>query len=422
MRNSKITIEVLSIGDEILAGNILNTNTQFLSDQMWSLGYDVRYQTTVGDDELDITKSLELAASRAQIVLVTGGLGPTDDDFTIEIAARTFGFELDFHQASIDRIDEFLKARGRKMSDRQKKQALVPKGGFAMQNDFGTAPGIAFKVENTQFYFMPGVPREMKPMFKKHVLEHVKQENPSPFHLHTSFLRVAGLPESELNQMLEPVMKGRSFLDDARIGFRVQFPELMLKVSAWSDSLQDAKAKQQKALQQIQTVLGKHAYSDNPDDCLENHIIANAIQKGKTIATAESCTGGLIAHRLTNVSGSSQVFKGGLVTYSNALKQSLLRVSEKTLSEQGAVSEECAREMLKGLKQQTGADLCVSVTGIAGPTGGTKDKPVGTVYIGFDLEGDVQVKKFLFPFARDMFKDITANTALLKLYWYLASF
>lgn len=407
-------VEILTIGDEILSGNILDTNKQFLSDELWSNGFLIKHHTSVCDDEEAITDALHRAADRANIVLCTGGLGPTMDDFTIEVAAKAFGLEVEYHDKTLKQLEAWYQKRGRILKENSRKQALVPVGGRVISNKKGTAPGVYCKFQNTHFYFMPGVPSEMKEMFQVFILpELIKMRGKGVFFV-SRFLKTFGSTEAELDDRLEDLAHDRTHIDNARIGFRYHFPEVTIKVSVWKNSESKARQDLESVLDTIRLRIGEYIYSENENDTLEKVAIEKLISAKKTVAVAESCTGGLVASRITDVSGASEIFRGGIVAYSNELKQKLLHVDERILAKEGAVSLECAEAMVRGIHEITGADFCAAVTGIAGPTGGTLEKPVGTVYIATLVDDKLENKKYFFPFPREMFKAMVSSVVLKK--------
>lgn len=407
-------VEILTVGDEVVSGDILNTNTQFLAQKMWQRGYVVEFHTSVRDDEAQIQEALKRAATRADVCLVTGGLGPTDDDFTIEMAAKAFGVKLVTDAEALKALEVWSEKFGRNFLERNRKQALVPEGGRSLRNEKGTAPGVHCEFQNTQFFFLPGVPKEMKWIFQDS-LEKMLKPQAKDKHFEFVFLKVFGLPESLMQERLAPLFTERSGIDGVRVGFRVAFPEIYIKLSCWGASQKDCLSQLGAVRTKVEEKLGNNVYADDLDVMIEDLVIQKFKAEGKTLAVAESCTGGLVSHRLTNVPGASDVVLAGLTTYANEVKQELLGVTAETLNTHGAVSEECATEMVQGLRRVTGAQACVATTGIAGPSGGTKDKPVGTVFVAHLFGDDLQVIRYNFPFDRDGFKKVTASRVLFNL-------
>lgn len=407
-------IEIISIGDEILAGNIVDTNKQYLSDVCWQHGFRVEYHTGVRDDEKAIREALLRAAERADAVLCTGGLGPTADDFTIEVAAGTFGVPLVEDPETLKHLKDLYNKKKRELTDNDRKQALIPQGGRALANRIGTAPGVYFPFKDTHFYFMPGVPAEMKYIFGRSVLGDLVKNRKEAMHFATRLLKTFGCAESDLDNKLKDLFHDRTAIANARIGYRFHFPEVFIKVSVWDKDKGKAQKDLQTVVDKLYERIGKFIYSENEAVTLEALLVQKLMEAGKTVAVAESCTGGLVANRITNVSGSSHVFLGGFVAYSDRLKEEILGVSRDTLKKEGAVSAACAEEIVRGVSRITHADFCASVTGIAGPTGGSPEKPVGTVYIATLCDGDLFNKKYHLPFPREMFKQIVSSVVLKK--------
>lgn len=405
--------EVLAIGDEILAGDILNSNAQFLSAELTQLGIKVNFHTSVRDDEKQIQNALLTASERADVVLVTGGLGPTADDFTLEMAASAFGVEYECHPQALQQLQSWYQNRNWVLNETNQKQAFMPKGSVVLPNPVGTAPAAYFRFQETDYYFLPGVPKEMHVIFKESIVPRLQSLISSPNA--TLFLKCFSLPESEVQRRLADLIVNRTHIGDVQIGFRVAFPEIFLKLSTKADSKEEAFLKIKTVKTEIQKRLGHSIYAHDLETTLEKKVVERFTNHKKTLAVAESCTGGLISNRITNVAGASEIFLGGLTTYANAIKKTLLDVSADTLKNQGAVSEECAKEMVLGLSQKTKADVCVATTGIAGPSGGSQEKPVGTVFVAFFINNFLKVKKYHFPFPREQFKEIVASTVFWRL-------
>lgn len=410
-------IELISIGDEILSGDILNTNVPYLSRAFWELGFEVLQHTGIRDHETDIRDALVQARERADVVVVTGGLGPTSDDLTMAVAAAAFGRELVVDVGTLEHLREYFEKHGRELSPENSRQALVPDGALALPNLTGTAPGVFYDFEGTFFYFLPGVPTEMRQIFEDTVLPHVLSRKASGQCFYKMVLRTFGRPESVLQKELADLFTAQTEIEGVRVGFRPQFPEVLIKLSVRDQDLESAVKRVSAVRELIAQRIGKFIYADDESMTLEASLVQKLSRASRTFAVAESCTGGRIADRITDVSGSSAVFLGGFVTYSNQLKSALLNVPPEILNEQGAVSEACARAMVEGLYQKTGADCCVAVTGIAGPTGGSAEKPVGTVFIAShfsDRRSQIQVKKYQFDFPRLQFKELVASVVFKK--------
>ena len=406
-------VEILTIGDEILSGDITDTNSAFLSAGLSNLGLQITHHTSVRDDEADMQAAMQTAAERADLVFVSGGLGPTSDDFTLEVAAKVFGVVREFHEPTVQKLTERYQKRGLALSLANKNQALIPVGAVVLNNAVGTAPGVAYHFQQTQFYFLPGVPKELQHIFNTEILPTLKSDTKSVFQ--TAVLKSYGIAESDMQTRLADLFVDRVYINGVKVAFRVAFPDVYLKLSLHAESLPVVNAKIEAVKKQITQRLHEGIYADDLQTTLEDLVVKKFTQNKMTLAVAESCTGGLIAHRLTNVPGASAVFLAGLTTYANAVKESVLHVPQTVLKQFGAVSAECATAMVQGLKQQTAADVCVATTGIAGPDGGTDDKPVGTVFVAILHGSKLEVQKYFFPFGREMFKQYVASKVLKEL-------
>ncbi|MBX7148882.1 competence/damage-inducible protein A [bacterium] len=403
--------EIITVGDEIVSGNIVDTNKAYLSDKLWAGGIKVVWHTSVRDDAADIKAALLLANQRADIVLVSGGLGPTADDFTLEIAAKTFRKKMVRHQPTLNRLETLMKKLGRTLHENNKKQADVPEGADVFDNKWGTAPGIGITFKKKRYYFLPGVPREMKQLFEDSVFAEIIQNNPDKKIFVSKFLKCFGTSEADLDLALKELYSGVTEINNVRVGFRAQFPETTIKLSAWDKTEENAVQALAAVEDQVRQKIGEAIYGEG-EDTLEK-VVGELLNKSKkTLALAESCTGGLIASRVTNVPGSSAYFLGGAVSYSNESKVKLLGVSEATLKTHGAVSSQCAIEMAQGIRRQLKSDYGIAVTGIAGPSGGSVAKPVGTVYVALASPNGTKEKLFNFPRNRDMFKLLVSSIAL----------
>jgi nicotinamide-nucleotide amidase len=409
-------VELINTGSELMLGRVLNTHQQWLCRQLADLGYPVARQVAVNDAAADIEQAVREALGRADLVLTTGGLGPTSDDITRENVAGLLGKTLHEDPAPLANIKSFFELRHRAMPDRMRVQALVPEGARVLPNAHGTAPGLAIEVSPNRFrtnqrstwlIMLPGPTRELRPMFTGLVVPLLREALPLAAEFVCRTLRTVGLGESMVEQAVaEPaatlVKKG---LD---LGYCARPGQVDVRLAA-----RGANARQlvQAAEEIVRDRLGRHIFGPEDED-LEAVLVGLLAAKKKTLALAESCTGGALAHRLTNVPGASAVLLAGLVTYSNEAKQRLLGVRADTLRQHGAVSEPVAREMAEGAARQTGADYALSVTGIAGPSGGTPEKPVGTVYIGLTAKEGTSVDKNFNPYDRETFKQVTAQQAM----------
>lgn len=407
-------IEIITIGDEILSGNVVDTNTAFLSDKLWLAGFEVAYHTGVRDDAAKIKEALLIAADRAEVVIVTGGLGPTADDFTIEVAAKTFRKKLVFDPHYVRYLENLFRQWGRELKENNKKQAQIPEGATTYQNRVGTAPGIGVKFKKMQFYFLPGVPKEMKQLFSDFILPEIISKTKRPTVFEAKLLKCFGAAEADLDAALKDLYVNRLDVEGVRTGFRAHFPETFIKLSAWGENSKTAKERLHGAEGKIRERIGKFIYGEG-EETLESVLGRVLKEKEKTVAVAESCTGGLVAHRITNVPGASDYFKNGVVAYSNEAKTAVLGVSADTIKKQGAVSSQCAIQMAQGVRRISKTDYGIGITGIAGPAGGSAQKPVGTVHIAIAGHHGNWEKKYVIPSNREWFKLMASSLAIDRL-------
>ncbi|MFN2427507.1 MAG: competence/damage-inducible protein A [Candidatus Binatia bacterium] len=409
------TAAILATGDEIVGGRTVDTNSAWLADKLAALGIDVVAFMAVSDDVDRIAWAWQSAVERADLVISTGGLGPTTDDLTSETVAAVAGVPLELDEAQVERIREFFRSRGRTMSENNLRQAMIPAGAVVIDNPVGTAPGYRIDLARTGGVVavgmvFPGVPREMKPMFETTALPWIAARTDPGRVVVSRTFSTFGLPESVLDQRLRGVVPASR----GRLAFRASFPKISVRVSVSGTSA--AAEREVEALAgEVRSRIAEVVYADN-DSSMEQVVGQLLTSRGLRVATAESCTGGLIGDRLTDVAGSSVYYSGGIVAYSNDLKERVLGVNVKTLEQYGAVSEQTAREMATGALRVAASDIAVSTTGIAGPDGGTPDKPVGTVAIAIATRvGDgVEVDSRLYRFwgGRDWVKTLTSQVAL----------
>ena len=379
------TVEILSVGTELLLGNIANLDAQILSQGLSALGLNVYWHTVVGDNPQRAREAVSIAKKRADIILTTGGLGPTTDDLTKETAAAAAGKKLCLHQPSLERIQSYFNEK--QVSINQEKQAGLPEGCHVLQNDNGTAPGCAFQAENgSTILMLPGPPSELEPMLLHYAVPYLKQRQ--EFTIVSHNVRIYGRGEAPVAQMMDDLMNG----ENPTLAPYANEGECYLRVTAKAHSQQEADALCQPLIQEIKNRLGGFVYGVDVDS-LEALVVQLLAGQGKTLATAESCTGGLLSKRLTDVAGSSQVFHMGVVTYANQAKEQLLGVPRQVLEAHGAVSPETARAMAQGIVRASGSHLGIGITGIAGPQGGTAEKPVGLIYIALSDGKDTWVVK-----------------------------
>ena len=414
-----MTAEILTIGDEILRGEIVDSNKAFLAERLLQLEVETRFQSSVRDDPEDMRDAFLRARGRAEIVIVSGGLGPTRDDLTVEVLARTFGRELVLHEPSLAAIRAFFARVGREMAENNARQALVPAGAEVLENPVGTAPGCMLELPAgaggaagpALFFCLPGVPRELMKMMDEQVLPRIAARRAAAGKpaavMRAVLLRTFGLGESNLDQELRDVARE----GDVTLGFRTAFPDNYLRPVARGATAAEAEARLAKVCDAIRERLGALVYGTG-DETLEQVVGALLAARGLSLATAESCTGGLVGARVTAVPGSSRYYRGGVVAYSNEAKETLLEVPGAALRRHGAVSAEVARAMAEGARRRLGADLAVSTTGISGPDGGTAEKPVGLVYVGFASPAGSDAHELLFPLDRERHRSLTAQVAL----------
>jgi len=411
-----LNIELINTGSELMLGLVLNTHQQWLCRQLADAGYVVTRQTAIADSGPAIQQTVREALERADLVLVTGGLGPTSDDLTRDLVASLLGRELRTDAGILAKIEAFFAERHRPMPENAGVQAQVPEGALVLPNPHGTAPGLAMEINPNPFrpggktawlIMLPGPPRELRPMFNDHVLPLVRQKFPLDEAFVCRTLRTTGLGESYIE---EKIARKLAPLVEAglELGYCAHYGEADVRVIARGPSAQKMAAEAEAI---IREQLGQYIFGTQ-DERLNEVIIRLLTERKETLALAESCTGGHVANQLTNVPGSSAVFLGGLVTYSNEAKQTLLGVSAETLAQHGAVSEPVAREMASGTRSRLGADYGIAITGIAGPSGGTEAKPVGTVFIALATPRHVFVLNPINRYDRETFKEITCRQAL----------
>lgn len=402
---------LLAIGDEIVGGMTTDTNSGHLSEQLRSAGVEVVSILAVADDEEAILRAFRRALEDAELVISTGGLGPTSDDLTTAVVARLAGKELRLDPPSLERIEEIFRSRGIEMTENNRKQALFPEGSTVLPNPIGSAPGFLCPVESGgrsgHVACLPGVPREMRLIASASLLPWVASRSPDRRFASRTF-STFGLAESKLDELLADVADPAA----ARLAFRAAFPRVQARLTVSGAPGEELEARLDAMEVRVRERLGLHLYGIG-DEGLEEALGRALAERGITLAVAESCTGGLIGHRITEVPGSSAYYLLGAVVYSNEAKERLLGVRAETLRAHGAVSTEVAEEMAEGVRRAAGADLGLATTGIAGPGGGTEEKPVGTVCIALAWEGGVWSRRYELPDrGRSWVKELTAQTAM----------
>jgi nicotinamide-nucleotide amidase len=387
---------IIAIGDELLLGKTVNNNAAYLSRQLAALGIGTRRQLVVGDVDADIVAALEQARALAPIALTTGGLGPTDDDRTLAVAADYLGLELVLHQPTLKEIERRFARRGIPMPPVNVGQARVPAGSQVLANALGTAPGIIVEAEGFVLCLLPGVPAEMEYIFEHGFAPFLEKKGYVGEKVYEKHLHVTGLPESAVAERLE----GVAVPAQVHLAFLPQTEQVNLRLWGAAPNEETFRERTEPVAKVIRRKLGAHIFGE--DDATLEQVVGEALAgRGETLALAESCTGGLIAKRVTDVSGASAYFPGGVVSYANEAKVKLLGVAAATLEAHGAVSEETAREMAEGARARFGATYGLAVTGIAGPSGGTDEKPVGTVCFGMAEEGRTTSEARYFGGGRD---------------------
>ncbi|WP_238886171.1 competence/damage-inducible protein A [Clostridium sp. YIM B02551] len=399
--------EIISVGTELLLGDIVNTNAQYLSKELASLGINVYRQTVVGDNEERILESFERAFENSDIIVTTGGLGPTPDDLTKEVAAKYFKQELVLHEESYKKLESYFKNNGRGVTESNKKQAYFPKEAIILENNHGTAPGAILESENgKKIIILPGPPKEMKPMFDECVVPYLKKLTDNV--LVSKTLRLFGIGESHMAEEIKDIIDTQT---NPTIAPYAKDVDVTLRITAKGKNEEEARKLIIPMEKKVREKLGEFIYGEG-ETTLEEVVAKMLVDKKITISTAESCTGGMIASKLINYGGISECFLEGAVTYSNDAKANRLGVKKETLDKYGAVSEETAKEMAEGIAKTSGTDVGVSTTGIAGPTGGTEEKPVGLVYVGISYKGNTIVKRFEFQGDRNKVRIRTTMNAL----------
>lgn len=399
-----LSIAVLTIGDELLDGSLCDSNTARIASLLGAQGLSLRESLTIGDREADIISALLSLVKQQDVVIVTGGLGPTADDLTARAAAKAFNRRLVLNDEALQQIREYFLTLGRPMHPRNEKQALMPQKVMVMPNRIGTAPGFILHQDGHDLFFLPGVPEEMIAMLTAEVMPHLRQRSSTHARQQERVLRVFGISEPKIEALIEQA----GLSADIRIAFGVEFPFVLLKLRASGDS---ASALLEQAETSARQALGDCVVASGADS-LAQVVGRQLTAAGKTLALAESCTGGLVSTLLTEVPGASAFLQCSAVVYANRAKQDLLGVGDDLLQQHGAVSEACALAMAQGIRRAAGSDLALAVTGIAGPGGGSEEKPVGTVYLALCADGLEQVKGYRFGGHREQVRLLAANMAL----------
>lgn len=384
---SKLAVcELISVGTEILLGDILNTDAQFLSIELARLGISVIHQSTVGDNRERLLAQLKEAADRSDIIILSGGLGPTPDDLTKEVCCEFFGKKMFLHEPTVEKIKTYFSTKGMEMAQNNLKQAMLPKDCVIFPNDNGTAPGMAIEKDGVHILVLPGPPRELKPMFRNCAVPYLMQFSDRIIVSHN--IRTFGIGESLMAERVNDLFDA----ENPTVAPYAKDGEALLRVTAMARTKEEAENLCKPVINEIKNRLDGFVYGVDYT-CIEEAVIEKLKEKHMKVATAESCTGGFIAKRITDVPGASEVFDCGIISYANEIKHRVLGVSEDDLNKYGAVSEPVARQMAQGALKVSGADIAVSVTGIAGPDSDSTNKPVGLVYIGLADRDNVWVRE-----------------------------
>ncbi len=401
---------ILSTGDEITTGKVVDTNANFLAEKLAENGIDLVSVITVGDVPERLEWAWKTAIGLSDIVISTGGIGPTADDLTTETVARLAGRKLLQDDATVEHIKRLFATINRLMPENNLKQALFPEGAEIVPNPLGTAPGFRLPVtldgHTAQLIVLPGVPREMKPMMENTVIPWIRANRGRDTVFAVRIFQTFGISESALDEAVAGLIKP----DEARVSFRASFPQISLRILV-EGKPGSAERKLEELAERVRGRISDYCYAEG-ETSMEEVVGKLLTEKNLTLAIAESCTGGLVGHRITNIPGSSKYLLGDMVTYSNEMKMDLLGVSAATLEKFGAVSEECVREMASGARKQTGASVAVATSGVAGPDGGTPDKPVGTVCIALNADGVSESRRYQMRGTRDWVKLLASQVAL----------
>lgn len=400
--------ELISVGTELLLGNIVNTNTQFLAEKCALLGLTMYHQVTVGDNRKRLAEAVRTALKRADVVILTGGLGPTEDDMTKEVCAEVMGFPLVEDAHTRERIEDYFKNSIYKdISDNNWKQAISPEGARILDNENGTAPGLILEKNGKLCVLLPGPPNEMIPLFMNQVYPYLQKLWPEV--ICSQMVKICGVGESQVEDKLLDLIDRQT---NPTIATYAKTGEVHLRITAKARNTEEAERLIKPVVKEIKKRFGDYIYSTKEDETLEMAVVRLLKKHELTVTTAESCTGGLLAARLVNVPGVSDVFREGFITYANRSKRKILDVSKSTLKKYGAVSEQTAKEMATGGVFATDADVCVAITGLAGPDGGTEEKPVGLVYIACYLHEKVRVERYQFKGNRNKIREQSVVKAL----------
>lgn len=402
--------EIISIGNELLSGNILNTNTYYITRRLTEIGIEVLYHTSVKDEPQMLKDVTNIGLNRAELLIYTGGLGPTYDDVSKEVISETLGLKLKLSEECKKSIEEYFRKNNREMTPNNIKQAYIPEGAKYLPNEIGTAPGIFIEWKDKIVVMLPGPPKEMKIMFEKYVVPLIKQD----FIIEEKTIKTIDIGEAQIEDVLQDIIRNNN---GVYIATYAKSGTVDIKIVAKGKDRDNIEKLLSDTVKKIESRLGDYIYSYE-DENIEEIVFKMLKENKMTVAFCESCTGGLITSRFTKIPGVSEVFDRALITYSNISKMEELNVSKETLKKHGAVSKETALEMAKGLLYKANVDVALSITGIAGPSGGSETKPVGLVYIGICTKEDSKVVEALFDGDRTSIQ----NRAYLKAFNELRKF
>lgn len=401
-----LNIQLLLTGNELMSGDIIDTNSVYIAQELKNLGVELHRKVTVGDSLELLVNEMESLSQQADIVIVNGGLGPTVDDMTAQALAKLTGKPLTLHPTALEQLKAWCVKRSYELIGPNMKQALLPACSDIVYNPIGSAPGFSVIHNNCQFICTPGVPVELKAMLKDSILADIATRLPNELQTVTQKLKVFGIGESSLQRLINEQLP--DWPEELELGFRASMPLLEVKLTSRTSISSELR---NTWYDKLKGLFGQHIVSET-EGSLPYTLVNELIQRGKSITTVESCTGGLMASMLTNISGSSQVFEAGFVTYSNKMKSTLVNVNPETIAAHGAVSKEVVTEMLKGALAISGADYGIAVSGVAGPSGGTKEKPVGTIWFAWGDANQIFSEQIYFPSERIYFQKFIATAGL----------
>lgn len=405
--------EIISVGTELLLGHTVNTDAQFLSQKCADLGIDVYYHTVVGDNIGRLKEVTKTALSRSDLIIFTGGLGPTSDDITKEVVSELLNIELELNEVYLKEIEKYFNDINKKMTENNIKQAYIPKGSIVLKNDVGTAPGIFLYHNNVKIIFLPGPPKELKTMFSKYAIPLLNKD----FIIKSKVIKTIGIGESQLDYMLDNIIKTQT---NPTIATYAKEGQVDITITAKGKNVENVDFLINNMTNEVSKIIGDYIYSFNGES-LEESFFKLLKKNNMKVSFCESCTGGLITSRFTRIPGVSQILDRGIVTYSNGSKIEELGVKKSTLDKYGAVSEQVAVEMAEGLLKKTNVDIAISTTGIAGPLSDNSEKPIGLVYIGVAVKNNSYSKEFKLKGNRESIQNKAANFAFNEGRKYLLS-